>query len=85
MKFSMVFLFVVIVLLIWVLLKIAKGTKNRFGKWGINLKHKQLCCPRCGHGPVFRSPRNIKQILWGGWTCDYCHQEIDKWGRAVQP
>ena len=23
-------------------------------------------------------------LLWGGWTCGNCGQEIDKWGQAVE-
>jgi hypothetical protein len=58
------------------------GTSRRQGKMGINLK--AVVCPTCqAPAPVLRKPANLKQMLWGGWTCAQCGTELDKWGRAV--
>jgi hypothetical protein len=32
---------------------------------------------------VIRKPKNRRQALWGGWTCEACGLEYDKWGRTV--
>lgn len=41
-------------------------------------------CPRCGHPlPRVRSPKNFRQAMWGGSTCQGCQTEFDKWGRIV--
>ncbi len=50
--------------------------KNQFG---INISPLQ--CPKCGQqAPSIRKPKNIGQALWGGFTCNKCGAEIDKWG-----
>lgn len=50
--------------------------------WGINLR--RVSCPRC-HAlmPGIRKPASGRQALWGGWTCEQCGCEMDKWGREV--
>lgn len=49
------------------------------GKMGINLK--KVNCPECGAtASMVRKPKNLKQALWGGWTCDICGTEMDKYG-----
>ena len=43
----------------------------RTGRMGINTK--TVHCPECGlKAPMVRKPRNLKQALWGGWTCAEC-------------
>ena len=62
---------------------IIHGTRKQT-KWGINLKVKDMCCPRCGEKMPFlgiRKPTSLQQSFWGGWTCPKCGCEIDKWGR----
>ena len=52
------------------------------GKMGINTK--TVTCPRCGlKAPMVRKPKNIRQALWGGWTCAQCKCEFDKYGSEV--
>jgi hypothetical protein len=54
----------------------------RSGKLGINTK--TVTCPRCGlKAPMIRMPANLRQALWGGWTCVQCHCEFDKYGREI--
>jgi len=63
------------------LVAIIYGTlaKNR---WGINLD--KVSCPRCNTLlPEVRTPRSLRQTMWGGWTCPNCGVDVDKWGREV--
>ena len=52
-------------------------------RWGINTV-AQVECPSCHkmHGQI-RIPRNLRQTLWGGYTCDQCGLEVDKWNRPI--
>jgi predicted RNA-binding Zn-ribbon protein involved in translation (DUF1610 family) len=59
------------------------------GKWGINLLQvlnvKPVHCPKCGEpAPIVRNPKNRRQALWGGGTCEKCGTEYDKWGKAIE-
>lgn len=29
--------------------------------------------------PKIRKPQNLKEILWGGFTCKSCGKQHDKW------
>ncbi len=56
--------------------------------WGIKKKNKfgvntsSIKCPQCDlKAPSVRKPKNISEALWGGFTCEKCGAEIDKWGR----
>ena len=51
--------------------------KTRFG---INLGATK--CVECGTPTptVARIPKTPYQALWGGWTCEECGLELDKWG-----
>lgn len=61
---------------------IVVGTINRKGKMGINTS--KVSCPKCGNPmPAIRTPKNIRQFLWGGSTCVTCGCETDKWGKVV--
>jgi hypothetical protein len=69
-------------------------TKNRSGKWGLNLNSpraifsgnpllRKVACPKCGREQQgLRLPANTSEALWGGWTCPNCGTRMDKWGRA---
>jgi hypothetical protein len=62
---------------------IIRDTKNKKGKWGINLKQNK--CPRCGEPfPQIRTPSSFHQAMWGGSTCKSCGCEIDKWGNEIK-
>lgn len=59
------------------------GTQKK-GRMGINLT--KTVCAQCGAPtPSIRKPANLRQALWGGWTCSQCGTENDKWGRKIQP
>jgi len=58
-----------------------RATKKKT-KMGINFK--KVVCPKCGTpAPRIRKPANMRQILFGGWTCKICETEFDKWGRLI--
>jgi len=52
-------------------------------RWGINTA-TEMECPGCHrmHGQI-RIPRNLRQMLWGGFTCGQCGFEVDKWNRPI--
>lgn len=51
-------------------------------KWKINLN--PTVCSKCGHHlPQIRRPKNLRQVLWGGWTCPNCGTELDKSGNIL--
>ena len=61
-------------------LKIGEGRKI-----GLNLS-TDMKCPSCNEPlPTFRRPKNFRQIMWGGWTCEKCGSEFDKWLKPVEP
>ncbi len=63
------------------ILFLVMSTFRRKGKFGINFE--KVTCFSCGTvAPAVRRPRNLRQALWGGWTCD-CGIELDKWGSKV--
>jgi hypothetical protein len=66
-------------LAVWALVK---GTKRK-SRMGINLS-PPTACPQCGTRlPQARIPKNVRQAMWGGWTCQSCGIELDKWGRLT--
>jgi hypothetical protein len=53
------------------------------GSLGVNFDPTQ--CAGCGAKlPTIRKPANVRQALWGGWTCRNCGCEMDKWGRPLR-
>jgi len=54
------------------------------GKLGMNFE--KICCPNCAEEmPKVRKPANLRQTLWGGWTCNKCGTEMDKYGVKTTP
>jgi hypothetical protein len=42
-------------------------------------------CPTCGtKQPAQRKPTSLRQLMWGGWTCNTCGTEIDRNGDAIE-
>ncbi len=42
-------------------------------------------CPKCGAKlSRFRKPTNLRQTLWGGWTCLECGSELDRKGNVIE-
>lgn len=55
---------------------------RRRDRWGFN--PDAVSCPFCGEPASSpRIPRNLRQALWGGWTCRKCRNEFDKFGKAI--
>ena len=74
---NVVFVVVASLVLLGILL-VAFGTATR-NRWGIN--PESVNCPACGSPvPDVRRPKSLSQALWGGWTCEKCSCEMDKWG-----
>jgi transposase-like protein len=41
-------------------------------------------CPKCGaEQPVFRIPKDWRQLLFGGWTCKKCGCRMDRQGNKI--
>lgn len=60
-----------------------KTRDSKPSKWGINLNATN--CPKCGQRmPAIRLPKNLEQMMWGGWTCPKCGCQVDRWGNAVE-
>jgi hypothetical protein len=58
-------------------------TVRQEGRWGINFKG--ATCPQChSAAPTMCVPKNVRQAMWGGWTCTRCQLEIDKWGKPIR-
>lgn len=50
----------------------------------IGLLQGEKKCPECDQPlPKQRKPKNRRQFLWGGWTCEHCGCEIDAKGRKI--
>lgn len=61
---------------------VIRDTVRKRGRWGINLR--PVRCPECDSpAPTVRRPKNRRQALWGGCTCEECGTEYDKWGQPV--
>jgi len=73
------------VLIVLAVVAVERGMKLRVGKgskWGINFT--RMKCPDCDASlPIFRTPQNFKQALWGGFTCRQCGKELDKWLKPI--
>jgi len=45
---------------------------------------KRLKCSNCETElNYFRFPKNVKQFLWGGYSCSNCKCELDKFGNKI--
>lgn len=45
--------------------------ENQDSKWGINLR--TVHCPDCNEPmPKVRIPKDVHELMWGGWTCGKC-------------
>ena len=79
--FLMFFIVLAIAVGLVLILLVVISTFRRKGNFGINLE--KVTCFNCGTvAPQVRRPKNLRQALWGGWTCE-CGTELDKWGAQV--
>ena len=80
--FSAMMISLLVIIIGVVLMAIIIKKWPRSGKMGINLK--TVYCPQCGaKAPAMRKPANLRQALWGGWTCSQCGCEFDKYGNEI--
>ena len=50
---------------------------------GLNLE--SVHCPGCQERmPAIRLPKDLQQLMWGGWTCPGCKTRMDKWGQPLK-
>ncbi|MFT7158204.1 MAG: hypothetical protein ACI8Q1_003233 [Parvicella sp.] len=50
--------------------------------WGINVD--LVLCPECkSKQPTLRIPKNLEQLINGGWTCENCGCKMDKFGNKI--
>jgi hypothetical protein len=77
---NMVFFIMIPLLLIGVVM-VVHGNIVR-NRWGIN-SHR-VRCPRCNSEmPKIRRPKSVRELLWGGGTCQRCGCVMDKWGNQI--
>lgn len=58
------------------IMKLFRALKN------VNLKPTN--CPECGEvQPKVRKPKNFREALWGGNTCNNCGCEMDRFGKKL--
>ena len=51
-------------------------------KWEVNFT--KVVCPECGaKQPVFRIPKNLDQLMFGGGQCEKCSCKMDKHGSKI--
>lgn len=76
--------YLIIIFLLFLIIgsiRVAIDTKRQKGIFAINLNTIKNC-PNCKEGtPLFRVPRNLAQVLNGGWICKKCGKEFDRWGK----
>ncbi len=59
--------------------KVQLGKGNKMG-----MNFEQTICSSCSTQlPRFRKAANLRQMLWGGWTCPTCQKEFDKWMKPI--
>lgn len=57
---------------------------SRTGKTHQSAPAPVLSCPNCRTPlPRVRRPKNMRQFLWGGWTCAKCGAELDRRARII--
>jgi hypothetical protein len=43
-----------------------------------------VLCPKCrARQPILRMPKNSRQFFNGGWTCQDCGCEMDRFGKEI--
>ncbi len=60
--------------------KSARDAARNIDNYAVYSSHGRVC-PRCQAPlPTARMPTNMRQFLFGGWTCKRCGAELDKQG-----
>jgi len=51
-------------------------------KMDVNLN--KVICPSCKNRmPAIRIPKDLQQLMWGGWSCPKCDYKMDKHGKEI--
>ena len=74
----------ILIVIFCIYVRLLRRDNSKKSKWGINLKainpKLPLTCPNCYTNlSKVRKPENMRQFLWGGFTCKSCGKEYDKW------
>jgi transposase-like protein len=78
-----VLLSVTVLSVLYIILRYVFRIDINWELFGINVR--RVYCPACSKPmPYVRKPLNERQRMWGGWTCDSCGTEMDKWGKKIQ-
>ena len=57
---------------------------NQFRKKKKDVNLFEVKCPKCGKKQKFvRVPKDIKEAVWGGYTCPNCGCKMDKFGKEI--
>ena len=60
---------------------VAREAARRRGSWWAVFDRSR--CRGCGEpSPIYRWPQGVSQAVLGGWTCQSCGLECDRWGEA---
>jgi len=69
-------------LLFFSILFLSRAKFLKGSRWGMNFS--EVTCPECGKPlPKLRIPKNWRQFWWGGWSCESCGKEFDKWLKPI--
>jgi len=50
----------------------------------LHVNLEKVICPKCGEQlPALRVPKDMHELMWGGWTCPKCGCRMDKWGKEI--
>ncbi|MFT6167007.1 MAG: hypothetical protein ACJAV5_001500 [Vicingaceae bacterium] len=73
---------VIIAVALFLLLSLIKKD-SKYSYLGMNFK--RVFCPNCNkRQPFIRKPTNQRQLLNGGYTCENCQTEMDKFGTELK-
>ena len=51
----------------------------------LDINLETVHCPKCEERmPAMRLPKDLHQLMWGGWTCPKCDTRMDKWGQSLE-
>ena len=79
---SVIFAFLIALLLVWIGVRGSVFSLMYVGQWiryrRPNIFPRPTVCPRCElPRGRFQSPKSLKEVVLGGWTCRGCGSEFD--------
>ncbi len=50
----------------------------------MSIRHETVYCPNCRlKAPLLRKAKNFRELFFGGWTCEGCDCEFDRYGNKI--